>query len=283
MGSGFGITYAAVQMTGCLVSENESSTNGANLVYPGAAVTMSNCLVRGNKAGLAAGIYEYTDGADVSLTIENSEFRENETAGRGGAVYTRGNSASGVAVLNVANSTFHQNISGSTGSAIALYGASGKYATANIYSSTITGNTCTRTSATPGGALGLETAGTTANVYNSIISGNVWSAAEASADCYKHASAVLNIYSGIAGSSVYGTEGTVLSGTSFDVSVLQNRTSAEKKTSVYAVSGGVAQTCGLNADELGNIAGTVFSDGVIGKDQWLNSRISKTAGAYVGQ
>lgn len=282
MGAGFGTTYSTVLFDGCQVLKNTASGNGCNLVYPGSKVTLKDCIFRENTAGLAAGIYHYTDGAASELTVINSEFTGNTTAGRGGAIYTRSSSAEGV-LLNVVNSTFSGNTSGSTGSAIALYAANGKPAVANVYSSTITGNTCTRTATTPGGAVGLETVGITANCYNCIISGNTWAAAPASADVYVKSGSSATAHKSVIATAVFDADGAVVSAApAFAAATMLTKKAADGKTTVFSLTGdnNPAKTYGYDVAGLKGL-GSVFDAAVLEKDQWGNTRSGSAMGAYV--
>ena len=281
MGAGFGVTYATVLLDGCQVLDNTSSGNGANLVYPGAKVTFKDCIFRGNTATLAAAAYLYTDKDAAELTVLNSEFSGNTTAGRGGAIYARAGSAEGVK-LHVANSTFYGNQAASTGSAIALYGKADMPVVVNIYSSTITGNTCTRTSNTPGGAIGLETAGLTANIYNSVISGNIWEAAPASADLFVKAGTA-TVKKSVINTAVYGADGAVVSGApAFAAASMLSMKKQDGKTTVFSLAGSdnPAKTYGYDVAGL-KALGASIDGSILEKDQWGNSRSASVMGAYV--
>ena len=281
MGSGFVVTYATVTFDGCKVLKNTSAGNGGNYVYAGASVTVKDCVFRENTATLAAAIYEYTDAAAVELTVLGSEFSANTTAGRGGALYARCNSATG-AKLNVANSTLFGNQAASTGSAIALYAADGKPLEANIYSSTITGNTCTRSSKTPGGAIGLETAGITAHVYNCVVSGNIWEANAEGADLFKKAGTVTS-HKCIIGSTVTDADGADVAGApAFDAATMLSKKAQDGKTTVFSLSGSdnPAKTYGYDAAGLKGLGASIDAT-ILGIDQWGNARTGSVMGAYV--
>lgn len=283
---GFRVINAKVSFKDCRIINNEAKTNGSNLVYEVSDVTMDNCLFSGNKAGLAAAIYQYSATGRNTLKVTGCQFTDNTTAGRGGAIYTRAAHAEG-ARLYVANTTINGNTSGSTGSAIALYGAAATPAEAYVFSSTLINNTCTRTQATPGGAIGLETAGLKAYVYNSIVSGNTWAAAAAKADVYVgNAASSCTISNSIIGTEVRNDSGAAVSGVTFDpATMLTKVTDSNRLTAVYKLtgSGNPALTYGLPVADLKTLGGSYFTDAVLGADQWSNSRTGNVIGAYVAQ
>ena len=283
MGAGFGVTYAKADFVSCLIENNTASGNGGNLVYPGADVTVKDCIFRGNSATMAPCIYEYTNADAVSLIISGSEFSANKaTTSRGGAVYARAAAAS--ATLHVANSTFFDNEAPHYGSAIALYGTAAFPVTAHIYSSTITGNRSTGTTANRGGAIGLETAGLTAHIYNSIISGNVWEAQSADADLFVgNTASKAHVYKSIVGSKVYDADGAVVTeAPAFVPGTMLTKKTAEGKTSVWSLSGdnNPAKTYGYDAAGLKALGGAFGAD-ILGVDQWGNTRSGAVMGAYI--
>ena len=285
MGAGFGTTYCTAVFDGCQILNNTSSGNGANLVYPGANVTIKDCIFRGNTATLAAGIYEYTDkDAMPELTVLNSEFSGNTTTGRGGAIYARAANACGVK-LYVANTTIFGNTCGSTGSAIALYGSASFKVNADIYSCTITGNTCTRSSDYPGGAIGLETAGLTADIYNSVVSGNTWAANAAAADLYvKSVSGTsATCHKSVIGTAVYDADGAVVgSAPAFAPATMLSKKVQEGNTTVFQLVGdnNPAKTYGYDVAGLKGLGSTIDGS-ILEKDQWGNARTGSVMGAYV--
>ena len=282
MGAGFGTIYATAIFDGCQVLKNTSSGNGCNYIQGGSKVTLKDCIFRENTATLGAAVYEYTNSDAVELTVLNSEFSANTTAGRGGAIYTRSGAATG-AKLDVANSTFFGNTSGSTGSAIALYGSATMPVVANLYSSTITGNTCTRTATTPGGAVGLETVGITANCYNCIISGNTWAAAPASADVYVKSGSSATAHKSVIATAVFDADGAVVSAApAFAPATMLTKKAADGKTTVFSLTGdnNPAKTYGYDVAGLKALS-TVFDAAVLEKDQWGNTRSGSAMGAYV--
>ena len=293
MGGGFGVTYATVLMERCLIKENVAvnastgaGTNGANLVYPGADVTIKDCIFRGNKAGLAAAIYELTNAADAptKLTVIGSEFSDNVATGRGGAIYARSQATSGV-FLNMANCTIFNNTSGSTGSALAFYSDQTTYpTTAKIYSCTIVNNTNNRTAATAGGAIGIEKAGGTVDIYNSIVSGNIWNANVDAADLYTVSGSTLTAHKCVVGSRTVDESGANISAAPlFDGSTMLSKREADGKTTVFSLTGGNANpavTYGYTVSGLNGL-NAPFEQGVLGKDQWDNPRNDAMMGAFV--
>lgn len=287
MGGGFGTIYATVLFDGCQVLENTGSGNGGNYIQGGSTVTAKACIFRGNTAGGVAGaIYEYTNADAVVLNIIGCEFSENKSglgtnAQRGGAVYARAGSGNG-ATLNVANSTFYGNWSGHFGSAIALYANATQPVTANIYSCTVTGNTCGSTNATRGGAIGIETDGITANIYNTVVSGNIWDTTPTGADVYVAKSSAV-LHKSIKGSAVYDADGTaVAAAPAFDPASMLSKKAQDGKTTVFSLVGSdnPAKTYGYDVAGLKALGATV--DGtVLEKDQWGNVRSANVMGAYV--
>ena len=290
MGAGFGVTFATALFDKCIVKGNVAknfdtgaATNGANLVYPGANVTIRDCIFRDNTAGLGAAIYQYTNTEAVNLTVIGSEFSSNTTAGRGGAIYVR-SAAAGGATLNMVNSTIFNNTSGSTGSAVAFYSGNTSFpANGNIYNCTIVNNTCTRASATPGGAIGVENAGCTIHIYNSIVSGNKWEASQNNANVYCHTSSSALKHRSIIGTDTLYPGGAVITEAApFDPETMLEAKTAEGKTSVFKLVGtdNPAKTYGYSLQGLKDL-NAPFEDGVIEKDQWGNARTGSVIGAYV--
>lgn len=283
---GFRVINSTVAFKSCKIVDNEAKTNGANLVYEASDVTLENCLFSGNKAGLAAAIYQYTSTGSNTLKVIGSEFSGNTTAGRGGAIYARSAHKDG-SHLSVINSTFSSNTAGSTGSAIAFYGATATPVDARIVSSTITGNTCSRTSATPGGAIGIETVGISVNVCNTIVSGNIWAAAPESADIFVgKAESTCSVSSSVVGATVLDESGKAVAGASFDAAaMLKSHSDASHVTSVYQLvgAGNPALTAGASAAALKTFCNGIFADAVISVDQWGNARNGNVMGAYVAK
>ena len=283
MGGGFGTIFSTVLFDGCQILENTGTGNGCNYVQNGSKVTLKDCIVRSNTAALAAAIYAYNTDTEIELNVIGSEFSLNHTGSRGGALYVRCNSTTGLK-LNVANSTFFANESGHNGSAIAFYAANGKKIAADIYSCTITGNTCTSTNAARGGALGLETAAIEVKVYNSIISGNTWETTPASADVYVgNAGSSATLYKSIAGTAVYDASGAAIgSAPAFNAASMLSKKTQDGKTTVFSLVGSdnPAKTYGYDVAGLKALGATI--DGaVLEKDQWGNARSASVMGAYV--
>ena len=285
MGGGFGTTYATVLLENCQVLKNTATGNGGNLIYPGSRVTIKDCIFRENTATQAATLYHLTNDPDASseLTVINSEFSGNYTAGRGGAIYSRAQSAAGT-LLNIINCTIFNNRTGSTGSALAFYSDNAAYpSVGNIYNCTIVGNTCTRTAATAGGAIGLEKAGSTVHVYNSIVSNNIWEANTAAANLYTIATSTLGKHNIINGSVVLDADGAAVSAApAFDAASMLSLKQQDGKTSVFSLTGdnNPAKTYGYDVAGL-KALGSVFDGAILEADQWGNARTGSVMGAYV--
>lgn len=291
MGGGFGVTYAKVLFDKCLIEGNEAknydtgaATNGANLVYTGADVTLNDCIFRENTAGLAAAIYEFTNDSATKLTVIGSEFSNNSSNGRGGAIYARAQKSS--VTLNMVNSTIFNNTSKSTGSALAFHSDNASYPTiGNIYNCTIVKNNCGRTSADVGGAIGIDMPGGTVKVYNSIVSGNTWAANSDAADFFTVANSTIEVHKCISGTDILDVNGGVLDSVpAFDVATMLTAKTEEGKTSVFSLIGteNPAKNYGYDVAGLQSL-NAPFESGVILKDQWGNDRTGSAMGAFVGE
>lgn len=294
MGGGFGTIHATVAFDGCKVVENTGTGNGANYIQNGSKVTFNNSIVRDNKAALGGGLYVYNTDTEITLNVFNSEISGNKTmkldngeyvisAGRGGGIYARCNSTTGMKV-NIANSTFFGNVAGHFGSAIAFNAANNKAIVTNIYSSTFTGNDCTSTTANRGGALGAETTAITANVYNSIVSGNTWATTPTGADVFvANVGSKVNIYKSVKGSAVYDASGAeVGTAPAFDPANMLSKKEQNGKTTVFSLVGNdnPAKTYGYDVAGLKALNATIDS-AILEKDQWGNARSASVMGAYV--
>ena len=294
MGGGFGTIHATVLFDGCQIVENTGTGNGANYIQNGSKVTFNNSIVRDNKAALGGGLYVYNTDTEITLNVFNSEISGNKTmkldngeyvisAGRGGGIYARCNSTTGMKV-NIANSTFFGNVAGHFGSAIAFYAANNKAIVANIYSSTFTGNDCTSTTANRGGALGAETAAITVNLHNCIVSGNTWATTPTGADVYvANAGSKVNIYKSVKGAEVYDDAGAAIgTAPAFDPANMLSKKAQDGKTTVFSLVGNdnPAKTYGYDVAGLKALNPTI--DGaILEKDQWGNARTASVMGAYV--
>lgn len=171
MGASALVLNAKTSFTKCSFSNTVATNNGVIYVNTSgtanADVLFDECVVTGND-GKNGNLYIYNNGGKIDVTVQNSVVYNNTMAGRGGAIYARGNTAGGV-VVNCINSTFANNNVTGLGSAINQYGAAGKPTTVNLVSCTVTGNASTTAGS---GALSQETAGNTLYVYNSIVAGN---------------------------------------------------------------------------------------------------------------
>ncbi len=169
--AGMYVVKSGINMVDCVMNENAASGNCASIwLTDGTDLVLNGCKLYDNYAkGLASGIYFYNNGDSSTLEVINSVIYNNETSGRGGALYARNNISTDL-VVNCVNTTFADNISGSWGGAINQYGAATKKTYVNLISCTVTGNESTNASYP--GAVTCETAGTTLNTYNTIIAGN---------------------------------------------------------------------------------------------------------------
>lgn len=294
MGGGFGTIHATVAFDGCKVVENTGTGNGANYIQNGSIVTFNNSIVRDNKAALGGGLYVYNTDTEITLNVFNSEISGNKTmkldngeyvisAGRGGGIYARCNSTTGMKV-NIANSTFFGNVAGHFGSAIAFNAANNKAIVTDIYSSTFTGNDCASTTANRGGALGAETTAITANVYNSIVSGNTWATTPTGADVFvANAGSKVNIYKSVKGAEVYDDAGAAIgTAPAFDPANMLSKKAQDGKTTVFSLAGNdnPAKTYGYDVAGL-KALGAALDSAVLEKDQWGNARTASVMGAYV--
>jgi streptogramin lyase len=175
-GSSIAANGGAIQNLGVLTIQNSTlDTNGTlqsastnckgGAIYNSGTLTINGSTLSNNFVDCAAGssggaIYNDAGG---SLWISASTFYKNSANTSGGAVY----SASNITVIDstFTGNSFHGYSTGQgLGAALALYGSS----TANIYQTTITGNT----SGSGGGALYFG-ANATITLDNSIAMGNV--------------------------------------------------------------------------------------------------------------
>ena len=193
----------------CIVSDNKSTKNGANIWSSYATLTIKNSqlLNNGTSGGVGGAVYIYGDSKNSSYPNQfycyNTLFQGNYTdasrdSRRGAGVYAREGSTS-----VIANCTFTGNVGGD-GGAIALYGTADRPSNMSIINCTITKNE----SKFEGSVVHYDN--TTLKIYNSIISGNT---AQAKPDVKSVNGNVTETFCySICGSDVYGKQSQVTGG-----------------------------------------------------------------------
>lgn len=157
-GNGGGILNSigsTLTVTGCIIFNNTSFTNGGGLAN-GGTLTITNSTISNNTAYIGGGIYNFNGG---TVTITNSTISRNGNGTNfGGGIYNLDGGT-----VNVTNSTISGN-----GSNLNLGGVGGgilnEQGTVNLTSSTVSGNLANNTG-------GIDNHGTV-NVRNTIIAGN---------------------------------------------------------------------------------------------------------------
>lgn len=286
MGASVLVLNAKGEFRDCRIVNNSASGNGNFYVNTSneasADILFNACEFKNNYAkGMAGGIYGYNNGGGLNVDIVNSVFAENETGGRGGALYMRNNTTADL-TLHCVNTTIALNTAGSWGSAINIYGAATKKTIADIVSCTVTGND--GTNAEYAGAVTCETAGTTYNLYNTIISGNTNNGNHVEVAIKSGITATVNHKCNFVGNEYYDAAGTVADVTpAFDFATMIK----SYKDGVCALSGNAstnpAFTNGMAAAELKALASGKVTADILGSDQLGNSRTDteKVMGAYV--
>ena len=267
MGAGFVITGANAKASffSCTVANNTSGTNGSNYVYDGADVSFDQCVITGNESKMGGGIYIYNNNAQgVKIQISNSELSNNiANAGRGGAIYLRGDGANSGVTMDIANCTMYGNSCTSWGAAIDVYSKSGYPATANIFNCTVTGNSTSY----DGASVVAETVYTTINIYNSIVSGNTTKTSKN--DIYQN-------------NGTINQEGCVNGGTVSDYLASTASSKDGYLTKAFKVKTD-ATTAGMDVASLKSkyTGGDIDFESTLGLDQWGATRSGTTAGACV--
>ncbi len=291
MGASIAVLNANTSFKSCIFRNNSAATGNGQMYVTtsnnmNAEVVFDGCKVYDNYAkGLASGIYAYNNGGKLDLFVLNSVFHNNDTDGRGGALYARNNVAGDLNVKCV-NTTFADNKAKSWGGAINLYGAAAKKTFVDLISCTVTGNVAKNASYP--GAVTLETAGTTLNTYNTIIAGNTVLDKDGYTD--------VQIKSGVAGktthkstfvgSQYYDASATETAVTpAFDVDTMLGALTDATGTKVckllLGTSANPAFSKGMSASELSALAAGHVTADVLKVDQTGASRTGNVAGACV--
>ena len=127
-------------ITGVTIS-NGMNDNGGGIYNDHGFLTVSNCFIVGNVAGVNGGaIYNNGNSGTASLSIYNCTLSRNSGGGSGGAIYNDGES--GNASLTVLNSTFSTNRASSFSGGIENDGFGGT-ATVDVSASTFCGDSTT--------------------------------------------------------------------------------------------------------------------------------------------
>lgn len=278
MAAGCLVAFGAdVAFTNTSITNNSVTGNGAGLWNEG-DIVMYDCSVSNNRADLAcAGYY----GVGGKSRIYNSSFIGNDNAkgGKlgGGAYLREGNGRGSDAVF--INCTFADNKSGS-GGAIAIYGTSAIGASAKLISCTIKGNTANK-----GGGIWMNNATPTAAIYNCIITGNS-TEIEYGGTVVATESQVSKQIS-IIGSALLNSEGTAVSGWSFDAATMLGALGYynggfTQSFSIIESDKNPAVDQGMSAEELQFVAAE-FSDveaEYAAQDQNHQERTGKSIGSY---
>ena len=285
MGASALVLNAKTSFTKCSFSNTVATNNGVIYVNTSgtanADVLFDECVVTGND-GKNGNLYIYNNGGKIDVTVQNSVVYNNTMAGRGGAIYARGNTAGGV-VVNCINSTFANNNVTGLGSAINQYGAAGKPTTVNLVSCTVTGNVSTTAGS---GALSQETAGNTLYVYNSIVAGNKEKEnTECNISEKSGVTPVRTIKYTLAGADYYGAAGSVAAvNPAFDYSTMLGTLGSDGTIRLVGnASTNPAFGNGMAVADLKALANAQVSADVLTKDQTGAARTDadKIVGACV--
>ena len=277
MGGGGGGTHSKVTLDNCDLTGNVGKGNGVFYFMVNVELNVINSRIIDNVGQKNALFYLYSNAAtgDVKVNIVNSVFKGNQAVDRGSVMYVRSDVGAAIDVTCV-NTTFTgQN----GGTVVHLYAKGDAKVKADLISCTIAGNNITGTKA-KGSTLSEETAATTINLYNTIVAGNTQADGT---DLYKHASGVVAYQNSVLTSAVYGADGAVVEGKSFDATAL-----GAYADGVLPLSNtSVAWTDGMAAADLYTVGSainaTIFTEDVMKKDQKGNARNGNVMGAYVGQ
>lgn len=298
-GGGMLIGKSVVEMTNCIVSDNSSGLHaGGMYIFEGAHVTMEKCIIENNAGNTgssnAGGIF-----VDAStLYLKNSAVLNNSTTGVGGGIYSfnaskptytyiynsliagNNNNRLGTnatrkgggfygrenSVTVMVNTTVYGNFAG-VGAGVSLHGPSGSEAKLDMISCTIAENEGWKDNAAFEGH-----ANSMINFLNCVISGNKSTVEGKGPATYKNT---------IFGSSVYGADGTIISGLSFDpktmIAPLADN-GGDTKTSLLIGTANPAKDNGMtseNLEALGQGMTPIIESSIITKDQIGLSRSGK--------
>lgn len=303
-GAGMSIGASIVEMTNCIITANEGAYAGGCIIADGAdvvfsqcvisdntvtgngggvwnegSVTMYDCTVANNKAGLAcAGYY----GVGGRSRIYNSSFTGNDNmkGGKlGGGAYLREGNSRGADAIFV-NCTFAENKSAS-GGGLACYGTSAVGASVCLVSCTITDN-----EAAHGGGVWMNNATPTLKLHNCILSGNNTDLEYGGTVMATEAQVTKRI--SVVGSGLVGAEGEAISGWSFNAAAMLGTLdywngSLTRSCPLVSGADNPAVSNGMTAEQLGALAATL--DGVeaeyVLKDQNGTERIVNSIGSVV--
>lgn len=308
-GGGINVGGSRVEITNCVITDNESQQHAAGIyMFNGAVLKLMNSDVTNNKGileasngggifnesatlylmnsnvtgnsvwGVGAGLYSYSANTLTYIHIYNSTVAFNSTnAGpntgrRGGGLYAREFSR-----VQVINSTFYGNESG-RGGGISIYGAAGKTSSVDLINSTVFNNYAINNAA------GVEVlANTTFKAYNTIISGN----SAISDPDLQMAANTTTLFHVVAGNQLLDATGAVITGVPFDAATMLGTLTdngGRTQTSMLSFSS-PATTLGMTATQLEELAAGYnppLDTEIILKDQTGASRSGKSAmGAVV--
>lgn len=308
-GGGINVGGSRVEITNCVITDNESqqhaagiymfngaelmirdsditnnkgileASNGGGIFNESATLHMMNCNVTGNSVwGVGAGLYSYSPNTLTYLYLYNTTVAFNSTnAGpntgrRGGGLYAREFSR-----VQVVNSTFYSNESG-RGGGISIYGAAGKTSSVDLINSTVFNNYAINNAA------GIEVlANTTFKAYNSIIAGNS-AITEPDLQMAANTTTLSHV---VVGNQLLDANGAVITGVTFDAATMLGTLTdngGRTQTSMLS-SSSPAATHGMTAAQLEELTAGYnppIDTEIILKDQTGASRSGKTAmGAVV--
>lgn len=196
------LSFNSTTSTATIHLENISIVNGSTLENGGGihaedlySVSMTNCRISGNMAGISGGGF-YGLG---SLIVANSTIENNSAGSYGGGFY-------GAGILTVMNSTITGNVAGTGGGGFyTMEGPSGAKS-ATVKNSTISGNTA---GGYGGGVYADGSSDRTTAVTNSILSDNTATSGGAGFFINGTVTAINSIYiRNIPSEAIYLNEGT---------------------------------------------------------------------------
>lgn len=162
--SGRSVTISGLTIT----NGNTAADDGAGIYNDHSTLTLNDCSVLGNSAGLGGGIYSDGAAGSAMVTLNNSTFSGN-SAIAGGGIYSDGEQ-SGSAILLISNSAFDDNTTTFDGGGIYNSGASLGTGAVTLNNCTFSGNSAGSGGSAGGGA--IYNNGGTVTIMNTTTNGN---------------------------------------------------------------------------------------------------------------
>lgn len=299
-GNGLIMASSIVEMTDCIVTDNESVFHGVGIYvfHADAILTLNRCVLKNNKGTISNGValylnpgtayiydstikdnesltgggaamqlYSTATNAPVKVFMYNSTIVNNRVGGHCGAVYVRNNSTA-----EIVNCTFYGNVSSNNEAGAIRTHHSG---VCNLISSTITNNS----SGTGKRAGGIgNSAGCTLNLYNTIVSGNF--KADGEFDDIANFG-TLTQKNTVVGSIAFDATGAEIPGVAFEPSIMLGALSdngGDTQTCRLLGTNNPAENYGMSVTELSQLGATftpAIPNAIITFDQTGKNRSGK--------